>query len=290
MDFIPFTVVLVSSLSHALWNYLAKEGRDKDSFLYLLNIFAFVLYLPIFYFILPEFRFPFEVAPLLFISAVAEIIYFIGLGKAYETGDLSVVYPLARSSPIFVTIVAAIGLKERITRWGILGIALIFFGVYMLHLQSFNLHQLTFPFRSIREKASKYALLAALGTTVYSISDKLGVTQIDSILYAFWLGLIIPSLMTIVFVARRGLKVLREELKGSILRLAVAGFLMKGGYILVLIAMSLAQVSYILALRQISVVLGAILGIMFLKEKYGRVRIVSSLIIFFGVYILGVLA
>jgi drug/metabolite transporter (DMT)-like permease len=281
---------MVSALSHALWNYLAKEGRDKDSFMYLLNIFAFILYLPIFYFILPEFRFPFEIAPFLFTSAAAEIIYFTGLGKAYETGDLSVVYPLARSSPIFVTIVAAIVLREKITRWGILGIALIFLGVYMLHLQSFNLHQLTLPFRSLKEKASKFALMAALGTTVYSISDKLGVTQVDPILYAFWLCLIIPSLMTIVFFARRGVKVLREELKDSILRLAVAGFLMKGGYILVLVAMSLAQVSYILALRQVSVVLGAVLGIIFLKEKYGRIRIVSSLIIFFGVYILGVLA
>ena len=59
---------------------------------------------------------------------------------------------------------------------------------------------------------------------------------------------------------------------------------------MVLYAMSLAQVSYILALRQISVVLGALMGVIFLGEKYGRVRIIGSVIIFLGVYILGVLA
>ena len=59
---------------------------------------------------------------------------------------------------------------------------------------------------------------------------------------------------------------------------------------MVLYAMSIAQVSYILALRQISVVLGALMGVVFLGESYGRVRIIGSLIIFTGVFILGVMA
>ena len=70
----------------------------------------------------------------------------------------------------------------------------------------------------------------------------------------------------------------------------VAGFLARFGYILVLVAMSLAQVSYILALRQLSVVLGAAAGVFLLKEEYGRVRVLSSIIIFLGVYILSALA
>ena len=290
MDFLPFVIVMVSAVSHALWNYLAKEGRDKDSFMLLMNIFALILYLPVFYILLPGFRFPYEAAPFLIASAIAETIYFIGLGKAYETGDLSVVYPLARSSPMFVTLAAAVVLKERITIWGVFGIALIFLGVYMLHLKSFDIHELTLPLRSLRDKASQYALLAAFGTTVYSISDKLGVTTVDPVLYAFWLGFIITGMMTIVYLSRRGVRALGEELKGSILRLSVAGFLMKGGYMLVLVAMSLAQVSYILALRQVSVVLGAVLGILLLKERYVRIRLMSSLVIFIGVYILGALA
>jgi uncharacterized membrane protein len=65
---------------------------------------------------------------------------------------------------------------------------------------------------------------------------------------------------------------------------------MRGGYMLVLLAMSIAPVSYILALRQVSVVIGALMGVVFLKEKYGRIRIIGSIIIFLGVFILSVFA
>jgi drug/metabolite transporter (DMT)-like permease len=65
---------------------------------------------------------------------------------------------------------------------------------------------------------------------------------------------------------------------------------MKGGYLLVLVALSLEQVSYILSIRQLSIVIGTVFGLKFLKEKNPRIKIFGSIIIFLGVYILGVLA
>jgi drug/metabolite transporter (DMT)-like permease len=65
---------------------------------------------------------------------------------------------------------------------------------------------------------------------------------------------------------------------------------MRFGYVLVLVAMSLVQVSYILALRQLSVILGVAAGVLLLRERYGRMRLLSSAIMFVGVYILAVLA
>jgi uncharacterized membrane protein len=97
-------------------------------------------------------------------------------------------------------------------------------------------------------------------------------------------------MLTVAIVYRRGIKIIRAELPGNLAKITVSGILMKGGYMMVLYAMSLAQVSYILALRQISVVLGALMGVIFLGEKYGKVRIIGSVIIFIGVYILGALA
>jgi uncharacterized membrane protein len=135
-----------------------------------------------------------------------------------------------------------------------------------------------------------YALVAALGTTVYSISDKLGVTAVDPLRYSLWLGFFITGSLAAVTLYRRGLKAVLAEAEGRLLRVSVAGVLMKGGYILVLVALSLAQVSYILALRQVSVVLGALMGVALLGERYGRIRVASSFIIFVGVYILGALA
>lgn len=281
---------MASAVSHALWNYVAKEAGDKDSFMLLINVFSLAIFLPVFYVILPEIYFPVEILPFLFVSGVAETIYFLALGKAYETGDLSVVYPVARSSPMFVAIAASLLIGERISPWGALGIVLILFGVYVLHLKGWSGEELTRPLKALGDPASRYAFVAALGTTVYSISDKMGVTAVDPLLYSFWLGFVITGMMSLVIVKRRGVSLLREELRGSLFRVSVAGVLVKGGYMLVLVAMSMAQVSYILALRQVSVVLGAALGVVLLKERYGGVRIVGSMIIFVGVYLLGALA
>ncbi|MFH1179894.1 MAG: GRP family sugar transporter [Candidatus Bathyarchaeota archaeon] len=290
MDSLPLLLVMISAVSHGLWNYLAKAGRDKESFMLLLNITSLTLFLPLFYLILPEIYFPISILPYLIISGVSETLYFLGLGKAYETGDLSLVYPVARSSPVFVTLAAFLFLGENITTPGIIGILVIFIGVYILHLKGLTRQDLSGPLKYLKSSSSRYALLAALGTTIYSITDKLGVTTVDPILYAFWLGFFVTGMLTITIIYRRGFKLIRDELSGNLPRITIAGILMKGGYMMVLYAMSLAQVSYILALRQISVVLGALMGVIFLGEKYGRVRIIGSLIIFIGVYILGALA
>lgn len=287
MDPLPFTLVMISAITHSMWNYLAKTGKDKEAYMLVMNIAGFILLIPIYWILLPDFSFPIEALPFLIISSLAETVYFLGLGKAYEKGDLSVVYPVARSSPMFVAIIAVFLLDEKINLWGIFGIMLIFIGVYMLHLKSLKRDELLAPLRYIREPASKYALLAALGTTIYSISDKIGVTTISPIQYSFWLGIIIPSLLIITIVPRKGIEKIRDELDGSIVRISLSAILMRGGYLLVLFAMSIAQVSYILALRQVSVVLGALLGIVLLKEKYGKIRLIGSIIILIGVYLLG---
>lgn len=290
MDPLPLILVLVSALSHGLWNYLAKSGKDKESYMLWLNITSLILFIPVFYLILPEIYFPPSILPYLLVSGVAETLYFLGLGKAYEDGDLSLVYPVARSSPVFVTLAAFLFLGERITAFGVLGILVIFFGVYILHLKGLSRSDLAGPLKYLKTGSSRYALLAAFGTTVYSISDKLGVTTVNPLLYSFWLGFFITGMLTVTIIYRRGIKLVREEVKTGLLSITMSGMLMKGGYMMVLYAMSLAQVSYILALRQISVVLGALMGVVFLGEKYGRVRVIGSIIIFIGVYILGVLA
>ena len=231
-----------------------------------------------------------RILPYLIVSALAETIYFLGLGKAYETGDLSLVYPVARSSPVFVALAAFLLLGEKITVMGVMGILVIFVGVYILHLRGLTRRDLTEPLKYLGTGSSRYALLAAMGTTIYSITDKLGVTAVNPLLYSFWLGFFVTLMLTVTIIIRRGLTPLRNELESNLTRSTVSGVLMRGGYMMVLYAMSLAQVSYILALRQISVVLGALMGVTLLSEKYGRVRIIGSVIIFLGVYILGVLA
>ncbi len=112
MDPLPFALVVASAFSHASWNVLAKRGEDKVSFMWLMTFTSFFTLLPVFWFVLPDWRLPASAVPYLVVSAVAETLYFVSLGRAYELGDLSVVYPLARSSPLFLTILAVAFLGE----------------------------------------------------------------------------------------------------------------------------------------------------------------------------------
>jgi drug/metabolite transporter (DMT)-like permease len=290
MDPLPFALVMVSAFSHASWNVLAKRGEDKESFMWLMTFTSFFTLLPVFWFVLPDWRLPSSAVPYLAVSAVAETLYFVSLGQAYELGDLSVVYPLARSSPLFLTILAVAFLGERISAWGAVGILLMLIGVYTIHLRSFSTDDLLLPLRSLGGRASQFAILTALWTTAYSLSDKVGVTKVNPLIYAFWLEAFILVPLTMVILYRRGWGAIAGEWRQSKTQATVAGFLMRFGYVLVLVAMSLMQVSYILALRQLSVVLGATAGVLLLGERYGRVRLLSSVIMFLGVYVLAVLA
>ncbi|MCW3992115.1 MAG: EamA family transporter, partial [Candidatus Bathyarchaeota archaeon] len=179
MEFLPFVLVIASAFSHTAWNVLAKGSTDKESFMWLMNVTSLFTLLPVFYFLLPDWRLPPAAVPFLLVSGLALTLYFIFLGKAYELGDLSVVYPIVRSSPLFVTLLAMAFLGEEVSPWGGVGILLIVLGVYMIHLRSLSPDDLTMPLRSLGNSASRFALLTALSTTVYSLSDKLGVTAVD---------------------------------------------------------------------------------------------------------------
>ena len=290
MEFLPFLLVVASAFSHASWNVLAKRGSDKEAIMWLMTFTSLFTMFPVFFILIPKWELPLTTVPFLLVSGFAETLYFISLGNAYELGDLSVVYPLARSSPLFLTVLAVLFLGEKISPWGVIGILLMVLGVYTIHLRSLSPDDLLMPFRSLRSRASQFALLTALWTTIYSLSDKMGVSTVDPLVYAFWLEIFILIFLTPYVLWRRGWRRVIREWKDSKVKATVGGFLMRFGYVLVLVAMSLVQVSYILALRQLSVVLGAAAGVLILREKYGRIRLLGSIIIFIGVYILGVLA
>jgi len=288
VDPLPFALIMVSATSHALWNFMAKGSRDKDSYMLLINLSSQVTVLPVFLLILGDWSFPVAALPFLLVSGAAEVIYFLSLSRAYEEGDLSMVYPIARSSPMFVAILAFALLGERLSAWGVAGILLIVAGVYVLHLRGAG--NLLGPLGSLRGRPTLFALAAALGTTIYSLMDKLGVAAVDPVRYAFWLEIFVSLMLAPVIIGRRGLGSLAGEWRVGWPRISVSGFIMRGGYLLVLYTMTLAPVSYILALRQVSVVLGTLLGVALLRESYGRERFLGSAIIFIGVYILGALA
>lgn len=286
MDPLAVGLILVSAGSHAVWNYLAKGSGDKDSFMLLMNVTSQFTILPVFLFLLRDWALPLDVLPFIVLSAIAEAVYFLALSRAYDAGDLSVVYPVARSAPLFVAVAGAVLLGESISVVGFAGILLVLVGVYVLHLKGLRWGSLLEPLRSFRGPAFGFALIAALGTTAYSLSDKVGVTRVNPLLYSFWLEIAITVALTPIIMRGRGWRGVASEWGRAKARITVSGALMRGGYILVLVAMTLAPVGYLLALRQVSVVVGALLGLALLGEGYGAPRLLGSATIFAGVYVL----
>jgi len=286
MDPLPLALTLASAATHSLWNYLAKESGDKEAYMLLLNAGGILLTLPLYAALLTTLKPPWSALPNLAISAAAEVLYFHFLGKAYEEGDLSLVYPVARSSPLLVALASYLFLGEKPSAQGVTGILLVTAGVYLLHAKSLTPRGITDTLHQLGTKATQYAVLAALGTTIYSLSDNAGVAKTDPLLYSLWLGIAVTSAVTLKTLCSGGLSKLRWELGKKPARPLAAGLLMHGGYIMVLLAMSMSNVGYILAVRQVSVVLGALLGVLGRGEQYGGPRLLGSAIIFAGVYII----
>jgi uncharacterized membrane protein len=169
--------------------------------------------------------------------------------KAYDSGDLSLVYPLARSSPLFVLLLAIFFLGEIVSLLGSLGIILVVLGVYIIHLNRISKTEVLKPIRSIQNRASQYALLAALCTAIYSLIDKMGISIINPIVYAFWFDVFLGVFLIPVILYKRKLRGIRKEWKDSGIKAMIAGFFNRLGYLLILVVLSLVPVSYVVSIR-----------------------------------------
>src|SRR5437868_5417946 len=135
MDLPILLLLLASAVIHASWNLLSKRSGDKQAFLWLTLVATLVLLL------VPAIWLygPIPAQGWLFIglSGALEAVYFLLLGSAYQRGDMSLVYPLARgTAPLFVLLFAYRFLDER-ARWGgLVGIGLIVVGIYVLHIRT----------------------------------------------------------------------------------------------------------------------------------------------------------
>src|SRR5437867_8795787 len=118
MDPQAILLLVFAGAIHATWNLLSKRSIDTQAFLYLSVVAGCLLFaLPFLYLYAP---FPPQGWACIGLSAVLEAAYFVLLGNAYQRGDLSLVYPLARgSAPLFATLLALSFLGERITAGGV---------------------------------------------------------------------------------------------------------------------------------------------------------------------------
>lgn len=287
MALLALFLVLLSALLHSFWNFFTKKGEDKQIFVWCSTVVALILFSPFFLYFIMRTSIPQLGWWLLAISGLLEALYFISLGEAYREGDLSLAYPLARSAPIFVLLWAVLFLKEKLSLLGVGGIVLVCFGVYILHLERFSLPNLSQPIKLLRSRTSRWALLTAIFTSFYSIVDKIGVKYVHVFLYLYVMHIFLLLFLSFYIFLHKETKEVKMEWQRNKKTISAAGTFCILEYFLTLMAMTLSKVSYVISVKQFSIVFGVILGNLVLKERYGKIRLPASLIICAGIVLIG---
>jgi drug/metabolite transporter (DMT)-like permease len=287
MNGVALAIVLASAFLHAGWNYLLKKSDRKIVFTWWFLLVSVILYFPAFLYFFPAAPIPAKGWFCIVATGIIHAVYFWFMGGAYQRGDLSLVYPLARGSgPLFVPVLAVILLGEKIALLGGIGILFIIGGVYCVHLRSFTRSAFLEPFRALRGGASLWALCTGLAIALYSLVDKVGVGLVHPPVYIYLLLLITWLLLTpwVLFRERDFLASEWRNHKGTI---AVVGFLSGFTYLMILFALTMSKVSYVAAVREVSIVLSAYFGIVYLGERHGLQKLIGAVLITLGVISIG---
>jgi len=281
-----FALVIASALLHAWWSVSIKGSRDPLVF----NALQTALPVAGLFAALPAVDLA-EIPPRAWACLAATTVchagYFWWLSRAYEHGDLTLVYPIARSTPAFLPLAAVPLLGERLSPAGVAGIATVVAGMWLVQLGP-GLRR-----GALAEPATRYALLTLATTVGYSLFDKAAMGELAARPWSgalpravFW-NLALWSGAGCVFSAlvarQRGLPALLGAARADLATPSRAAAVSLVGYALILQAFTLAPSSYVVAVRQTSVLFALVLGVVRLRERPGRLRIVGAVATVAGV-------
>ena len=274
-------LVLSAALFHAAWNALTKRGRDPLAFLWSANTLGGVLLLPWAARELALTGVPAAAWPFVSATIALHAIYFYFLGRAYRSGDYSLVYPIARGVSVgLVPILAFFLLGERLSPLGSVGVALVVLGLVALQLAgrgAGSSEGAGWPLRA----GTGWALLTGLTIAGYSLVDKAGVARLHPVPYLAFIGFGQTLFLLPPLLRRPG--VLRREWAANWRSLLVASVLTLGGYLLVLFAFRLSKAGYVVAAREVSIVFSAIIGSVWLGEGRLGPRLLGAGVMLAGV-------
>ncbi len=266
--------VLLAAVTHACWNAIAHHIKDKLVGFTLIAGGGMLIGLAMTPFV------PVPAAdawPYLIASAVIHLVYYLLLMKSFRLGDFGQAYPIARgTAPLVVTLLAAVFAHEVPDGWAAAGIALSCAGLTGVAL--WGLRGRRPPWAAIGA-----ALATGLTIAAYSVVDGLGVRASGSSLgYIAWLMAVQGGTIPAYALYRW-----RGELVGVLRPFAGVGVLgaalSVSAYGLVLWAQTRAELAPIAALRESSIIVGAAIGAVFFKERFGVPRIAAAGLLVVGI-------
>ncbi|MGE3538361.1 MAG: EamA family transporter [Candidatus Tectimicrobiota bacterium] len=259
MTLLLFAVVLLSAVLHALWNLAAKKAAGNLGALWLGICLAALLFWPWAFWV--QRTAPLTARGALYIAAtdLLHAWYFGFLGHSYALGDISLVYPVARGTGVAGTaLLAWLVLQEHLSLSGVGGIAAICLGTLLLGLG---------PRRQAQPLAA-YGQALCVGLTImsYAIIDKLAVGQVHPVLYISGMFSLTGLLLT-PYVLRWHWAACVYAAQHLKTLMVIIGLGSIGTYLMILFTYRLGPVSYIVAVREFAVVIGALLGVVLLNER-----------------------
>ena len=256
---VAIALALAAAALHGTWNVLVKVSGDPISTLQRATVAGAVVMTPpalVAWFVTGRPSLGWAAAGLAAVSALLEITYLFLLSTAYRRGELSVVYPIARGSAPLLAVLVGLGiLGERLAAAQLVGVALLIAGILAV----------TLPQTSGR--ATLPALLTGVTIAVYSAVDRVGVRLAPPWLYGWLLVVLIASGLVVArWVSSRFAKQSSPAPVGW-RQGTVIGIFMWAGYLLVLVALSVAPLAVVAPVREVAIVAVAVWGVWKLRER-----------------------
>ena len=278
MENLIFLAVLFAAACHAGWNALIKVGLDPLSTTTLISIGSGVVALVF----LPLVGVPAWAAwPWLIASVVIHLFYFAALIEAYRTGDLGQVYPIARgSAPLMTATATTLFVGEKLSLIGWVGIVALVAGVFLLSARGGR------KLAAIDRRSIGFALFTALAICAYSVVDGIG-ARLAGKPNAYSLSLFVGiALVMVPYALYRDGRDVIPAMRTYWRRGFAGGALQVISYGIALWAMTLAPIAIVATLRETSVLFGAVIAVIVLKEPLRAVRIGAALLIVAGLVLI----
>jgi drug/metabolite transporter (DMT)-like permease len=279
--------ILASAFFHVLWNTFLKSSKDKPSAILLMmviTVFAMAGYVLLQGHIQSIFQ------ASIWISALAAGFFFFLyqylVAQAYTRGDLSQVYPLTITAPLYIAVWSYFLLDEHITWIGTLGIACILYGALSIQMNRLHISLSLVSPQNLKSPGALLAILAAFFYSFGAIADKVGVTvgQVSS--YTMALCLCMLGFHLLRMIGQNNLGSAMRELRLHPWIIICGGIVMMLSFITFRIALQDVYASYASALRQVSTVFGLLIAYFVFREPFGLHRVISTLLICAGAMLL----
>ena len=300
-----FVLVLFVAVLHVLWNTLLKTSGDTlrtAARAMVVGVGVFAPVIVVAWLLTGRPGLSNETLVLAFVSGILEAAYFICLAAAYQRGDLSVVYPIARgTAPILSVTLGVVVLGERLKPLGVVGVAALLVGILLVQ-RPWRAVALLRGRRARRAAgvpstgpgAAEYALLTGVMIAAYSAVDRAAVQTAPPWLYAgaaFPVCAVALVLWVRLVADRRARGTVRTTSPAPWLRAGAAGTISLGAYGLILLAYTLAPLTAVAPLRESSVVIASAWGAIQMREAVGTAdrirRIGGACLVLVGAVLLG---